>query len=73
MTKNAVAVWERGGGLLWKHYDMYNKGDVSRRARELLIGFITTISNYDYGLNWIFKQDGSLEFEVVLSRIMLAK
>src|SRR6185503_18965401 len=34
---------------------------------------ITTISNYDYGLNWIFKEDGSLELEVVLSGIMLTK
>ncbi|MGZ3649863.1 MAG: primary-amine oxidase [Bdellovibrionota bacterium] len=74
-VNNAVAIWERDGGLLWKHYDMYQTPpvNVSRRGRELAIGFITTISNYDYGFNWIFKQDGSLELEVVLSGIMLAK
>jgi primary-amine oxidase len=74
VTKNAVALWERDGGLLWKHMDMYNGGkNESRRGRELVIGFITTISNYDYGLNWVFKEDGSLELEAVLTGIMLSK
>lgn len=72
-TKNAVGIWERDGGLLFKHFDMYNGGNVSRRGRDLVIGFITTISNYDYGIQWIFKEDGSLELEAVLSGIMLAK
>jgi primary-amine oxidase len=72
-TKNAVGLWERDGGLLWKHFDMYNGGNVSRRGRDLVIGFITTISNYDYGLNWIFKEDGTIELDVVLSGIMLTK
>lgn len=73
-TKNAVAIYERDGGLLFKHMDMYNGGkNISRRGRELAIGFITTISNYDYGLTWVFKQDGSLELEAGLTGIMLAK
>ncbi len=72
-VKNAVALYERDGGLLWKHLDMYGGANVSRRSRDLVIGFITTISNYDYGLNWIFHQDGSLELETQLTGIMLAK
>ena len=73
VTKNAVALYERDGGLLWKHFDMYAGGNYVRRSRELVISFITTISNYDYGLNWIFKQDGSLQLEAQLTGIMLAK
>jgi primary-amine oxidase len=73
VTKNAVGLWERDGGLLWKHMDMYAGGTYARRARELVIGFITTISNYDYGMNWVFHEDGTIEMEVVLSGIMLAK
>ena len=72
-TKNAVAVYERDGGMLWKHFDMYAGGNVARRSRELVISFITTISNYDYGLNWVFHQDGTLELEAQLSGIMLPK
>src|SRR5262249_45465342 len=56
VVKNAVALYERDGGLLWKHFDMYGGKNVSRRSRELVITFITTVSNYDYGLNWIFHQ-----------------
>jgi primary-amine oxidase len=72
-VKDAVAVYERDGGLLWKHFDMYNGGNYSRRARDLVVSFVTTISNYDYGLNWVFHQDGTLELEAQLTGIMLAK
>jgi primary-amine oxidase len=73
VVKNAVAVYERDGGLLWKHFDMYGGTNESRRARDLVIGFITTIGNYNYGLNWIFRQDGSVELEAQATGIMLAK
>ena len=73
VVKNAVALYERDGGLLWKHLDMYGGSNTSRRGRDLVIGFITTISNYDYGLNWVFHQDGTLELEAQLTGIMLAK
>jgi primary-amine oxidase len=72
-TKNAVALYERDGGMLWKHVDMYNGGNFARRARELVIGSVSTISNYDYGMNWVFRQDGTISFEVGLTGIMLAK
>ena len=73
VNKNVVAVYERDGGLLWKHFDMYQGGQYGRRGRELVIGFVTTISNYDYGLSWVFRQDGTLKLEADLTGIMLAK
>lgn len=73
VSKGVVAVYERDGGLLWKHFDMYNGGQYVRRGRELVIGFITTISNYDYGMKWVFRQDGVLQLETDLTGIMLAK
>jgi primary-amine oxidase len=69
----AVAVYERDGGLLWKHMDQNNRNTDARRGRELVVTFMTTIGNYDYGLNWIFKQDASIELEIYLTGIMLAK
>ena len=54
----AVGIYERDGGMLWKHYESYSKTNESRRARELVIFFIATIGNYDYAINWIFHQDG---------------
>jgi primary-amine oxidase len=69
----AVALYERDGGLLWKHFEYYSGTNDSRRARELVLFSIVTVGNYDYGLNWIFRQDGSLELQAVLTGIMLTR
>ena len=69
----AVGIYERDGGILWKHYESYSKTNESRRARELVIFFIATIGNYDYAINWIFHQDGVLELDAALTGIMLPK
>lgn len=69
----AVGIYERDGGMLWKHYESYSAKNESRRARQLVIFFIATIGNYDYALNWIFHQDGVLEADAALSGIMLPK
>ena len=69
----AVAIYERDGGLLWKHFESYSGQNESRRARELVLSFIATIGNYDYALNWVFHQDGVLEVDAALSGIMLPK
>lgn len=72
-AEKAVALYERDGGVLWKHLDMINGRSESRRARELVLTFVATISNYDYQLSWVFKQDGGLLMESGLTGIMLAK
>jgi primary-amine oxidase len=69
----AVGIYERDGGMLWKHYEVYSETNESRRARELVVFFIATIGNYDYALSWIFHQDGVLELDGALTGIMLPK
>ena len=69
----AVALFERDGGLLWRHFEYYSNSTDARRARELVLFSLVTVGNYDYGFNWIFRQDGSLELQAVFSGIMLAK
>ncbi len=69
----AVGIYERDGGLLWKHYEGYSEHNESRRARQLVIFFIATIGNYDYAINWVFHQDGVLEVDAALTGIMLPK
>lgn len=69
----AIALYERDGGVLWKHYDIDTDHNESRRARELVIKSMAAVGNYDYGFNWIFHQDGTLEMQVELTGIMLAK
>jgi primary-amine oxidase len=69
----AVALYERDGGLLWKHYDKDHSRNEARRARELVLSWVATVGNYDYGFNWVFHQDGSLEMEVLLTGFMECK
>jgi primary-amine oxidase len=68
-----VAIFERDGGLLWKHLDFESGRNESRRARQLVMSWIATAGNYEYGFNWIFHQDGTLEMEIDLTGIMQAK
>jgi primary-amine oxidase len=71
--KNVVGIYERDGGLLWKHFESFARTNESRRARQLVIFFIATIGNYDYAINWIFHQDGVLELDAALTGLMLPK
>ena len=71
--ERTVGLYERDGGLLWKHMDTDSGQNQSRHARELVLTFITTVGNYDYGFNWIFRMDGTLEMEVLLTGIMQVK
>jgi len=71
--KRAVAIFERDGGVLWKHFDMEGGGNESRRSRELVLSWIATAGNYEYVFNWVFRQDGSLEMELGMTGIMLTK
>ncbi len=71
--ERAVGIYERDGGILWKHFDTVSGKNETRRARELVMFFVATIGNYDYAVNYVFKQDGSLEIDLALTGIMLAK
>lgn len=71
--ERAVAIYERDGGIMWKHFDTVSGTNETRRARELVMFFVATIGNYDYAVSYVFKQDGSLEVDLALSGIMLAK
>lgn len=68
-----VAIYERDGGVAWRHFD-WNTGDnAGRRARELVIAFAAAIGNYDYLFHWVFHQNGEISVEVALSGILLPK
>ncbi len=69
----AVALYERDGGILWKHVDEKTNKNESRRARELVLSCVSAIGNYDYGFNWVFHQDGTLEMEILLTGTMEPK
>lgn len=61
---NAICIHEEDFGLLWKHTNQFDgmKAE-SRRARRLVVSYIATVGNYDYGFYWYFHQDGTIAFE----------
>ncbi|HWB12056.1 MAG TPA: primary-amine oxidase [Pirellulales bacterium] len=68
--KNAVCLHEEDTGLLWKHSDWRTGQSEARRGRRLVVSFISTIGNYDYGFFWSFGQDGTIACEVKLTGIV---
>ena len=73
-TRNrVVALYERDGGVLWKHVDYLTNKNESRRARQLVLSSFANVGNYEYGFEWIFHQDGTLEMEVLLTGVMSVK
>jgi primary-amine oxidase len=67
---NAICMHEEDNGLLWKHIDWRNGYTESRRSRRLVVSFIATVGNYEYGFYWHFYQDGTLELEVKLTGVI---
>jgi primary-amine oxidase len=68
--KNAVCLHEEDYGMLWKHFDMRTEETEVRRSRRLVLSFVATVANYEYGFFWYFYQDGTIEFEGKLTGIV---
>ena len=68
---NRIYIYERDAGLLM--YYRQEGASVQARATELVVGFLASTGNYAYGLNWVFKQDGSFAFEAELAGEILTK
>lgn len=71
ITKNAICLHEEDFGILWKHYDWRREHVDVRRSRRLVLSFIATVDNYEYGFYWYFYQDGTIQYEIKLTGILL--
>ncbi|MEO0374345.1 MAG: primary-amine oxidase [Cyanobacteria bacterium P01_A01_bin.17] len=65
--ENAICLHEEDFGILWKHVDWRTEQAEVRRSRRLVISFIATVGNYEYGFYWYFYQDGTIQYEVKLT------
>jgi primary-amine oxidase len=71
VIKNAICMHEEDYGVLWKHLDWRIENTQVRRSRRLVLSFFTSIDNYEYGFFWYFYQDGTIQYEVKLTGILL--
>jgi primary-amine oxidase len=65
--ENAVCMHEEDYGILWKHMDWRTEQTEVRRSRRLVVSFVSTVGNYEYGFFWYFYQDGTIQYEVKLT------
>jgi primary-amine oxidase len=68
--ENAICMHEEDYGVLWKHHDLHGDTSEVRRSRRLVVSFIATVGNYEYGFYWYFYQDGTLQLEVKLTGVV---
>src|SRR5215468_9565325 len=68
--QNALCMHEEDYGILWKHMDWRTNRTEVRRSRRLVVSFIATVGNYEYGFYWYFHQDGALELVVKMTGVI---
>lgn len=66
----AICIHEEDFGISWKHSDFRTEQTEVRRLRRLVVSFICTVGNYEYGVYWYFYQDGRIENEIKLTGIL---
>ena len=72
---SVVGVFERlTGNPAWRHFEFLANGLYEGRAEvELVVRMIAQVGNYDYIIDWIFTQHGSIRVEVALTGIDIPK
>ncbi|MEW5306570.1 MAG: hypothetical protein WDW36_009026 [Sanguina aurantia] len=63
----AVCMHEEDVGLMYKHVDYRTGHSEARRARRLVISFVSTVVNYEYAFYWYLYQDGTIGHEIKLT------
>jgi len=67
---NAICIHEEDTGILWKHFDIRTGETEVRRSRRLVVSFIATVGNYEYGFYWYFYQDGTVQLEIKMTGVV---
>lgn len=70
-----IGVFERlTGSPAWRHFEQLSNGAYEGRAEvELVVRSIAQVGNYDYLLDWVFTQSGSIRAEIGLTGIVAPK
>lgn len=67
-----TCIYEREtGDPSWRHYE--DEQPDSRQSRDLVVRTAAVVGNYDYLLDWIFRQDGSIEARVGATGLLEVK
>ncbi|GMN46677.1 hypothetical protein TIFTF001_015864 [Ficus carica] len=71
---NIFCVFERSGGdIMWRHTEALIPNRVTREVRSevsLVVRMVSAVGNYDYIIDWEFKQSGSIIAKVGLTGVL---
>ena len=67
---NTICLHEEDYGIGWKHVDLFTGHTEVRRSRRMVISFVATVGNYEYGFFWYLYLDGTIQLEVKLTGIV---
>jgi primary-amine oxidase len=71
VLEDRIYLYERDAGTAM--YYQQGPRTISVQSTELVVGFFASLNNYTYAFNWVFRQDGSINFEVTLEGQILTK
>jgi primary-amine oxidase len=71
--ENRIFFFERDAGPLLMHKQWTDGRTIHARDKQLVVGSVTTLGNYDYMFQWVFRLDGSFNFEADLHGLILNK
>lgn len=64
-TPPVVCIFERNiGDPAWRHYEVFAEAHEGRPATELVVRTASQVGNYDYLIDYVFQQDGTLRIAV---------
>ena len=75
VKRNVTCLFERhAGDVAWRKREEYSDNvQESRPRRDLVLRMMAVLGNYDYILDWTFRQDGTIEVAVGSTGIDMTK